>query len=49
MFKIIPLVRKQLTPAQERASFINMLVKQGKSYQQAIREFDTRARTTHAK
>lgn len=44
-FTVKPMVRKQMEPHQDRASFINMLLNQGKSYQQAVREFDTKART----
>lgn len=39
-----PLVRKVLTPAQDRASFIVMLCKNGVSYGSAVREFDSLAK-----
>lgn len=39
-----PLVRRKLSPTQDRASFIAMLCRNGISYQQAVREFDLKVR-----
>jgi hypothetical protein len=47
-FEIKPLVKKNLSPVQERSSYINMMLGQGKSYAQAIRAFDAKARTANA-
>lgn len=44
-FHIKPLVKKPLTPAQERASYITMLTEQGKSYGEAIRAYDSRVKS----
>jgi len=43
-FVIKPLVRRNLTPTQDRASFINMQIANGATYAQAIRSWDTKAR-----
>ena len=43
-FVVKPLVKKSLTPTQDRASFITMLCQQGKTYAEAIRSWDRRAK-----
>ena len=43
-FVIKPLVPRNLTPTQDRASFINMQMANGATYAQAIRSWDTKAR-----
>ena len=40
-----PMVKKNLAPHQDRASFINMVMAtEGKSYSEAIRSWDRKAR-----
>jgi len=43
-FVIKPLVPRNLTPTQNRSSFINMQMQNGATYAQAIRSWDTKAR-----
>ena len=43
-FNVRPMVKKTLAPHQDRASFIAMECKNGKSYAQAVRSWDKKVR-----
>lgn len=45
-FTVKPMIRKQLTVTQDRASFINMVLANGraKNYGEAIRQWDVKVR-----
>jgi len=43
-FTIKPLVKRNLSPVEDRSSFINLQIRNGASYAQAIRSWDTKAR-----
>ena len=43
-FTVRPMVKRNLSPVQDRSSFINMQMQNGASYAQAIRSWDTKAR-----